>query len=163
MSHFADAWSGKRDLQPICVTVPILTGSDRQWFRPLAAGNSLVIIPDVEACALQMLVRSSGWSVGAAEILLPAWQSSPGFPNWPTQLFVLSFQLSQAPAAEIGGWRRLSALWSSTSTCFNQNSQRDGQPSELVGKLEKPGHGECTQDDSGFSGSGNLFLWFGAV
>lgn len=163
MSHFADAFSGKRDLQPICVTVPILTGPDRQWFRPLAAGNSLVIIPDMEACALQMLAGSPGWAVGAAEILLPTWRTSPGFLNWPIQLFVLSFQLSQASTAEMGGYRRLSALWSFPSTCLNQNSQRDRQPSELVSKLEKPGHGKCTQDNSVFNGSGNLFLWFGPI
>lgn len=122
----------------------------------------------MEALALWMFLGSSGWSVGVVRVLLFIWQAGPGSLNWLISSSYLMFwafswikclRLKSVDAADRSDPVKF-------YICLFQTGRSDAElPSELVGKFEKPGPWQVSidWDNSCFTGSSNLFLWFRAI
>lgn len=121
----------------------------------------------LEARAPWLFLGSPSWSLGGVRFLLFIWLTGPGFLNW----LISSSSLISELSAELSvcSWNEgCSRCSDPVKFCIYvfQKRQWDAElPSELVGEFGKPGLWQVSvdQDNSCFTGLGDLFLWFGAI
>lgn len=115
-----------------------------------------------------MFIGSPGWSVGVVRVLLLIWQTGPSFLNWLISSSCLTWCSELSAELSVCSWNQW--MQQTPRSCEILHLHISNRTVRHWAAFRASGHVwkawpmvSVGRDNSCFTGSGNLFLWFGAI